>query len=100
MLQVLRDQLHVNASDGTGYRVYARLDLNLQHPAEQVISNQIAREGRLLQLSPRRSGQSPSPSGEVLAMAGGQSTRRPVARSICARANVCDRAATYPMVRR
>src|SRR3979411_2208005 len=71
VLQVLDKQFHIRPSDRKGYRVYTTLDLNLQHLAETVVSNQINskggyydfHDGALVAMDPKN--------GEVLAMVGG-----------------------------
>jgi membrane peptidoglycan carboxypeptidase len=71
VLQVLDKQFHIRPSDRKGYRVYTTLDLNLQHIAEAVVSNQINtkggyydfHDGALVAMDPKN--------GEVLAMVGG-----------------------------
>src|SRR5947207_2781189 len=45
VLQVLDKQFHIRPSDRKGYRITTTLDLNLQHLAENVVRNQIARQG-------------------------------------------------------
>lgn len=77
VLQVLRKQFHIDPNDGKGYRVYTSLDLNLQHLAEQVITDQVTHEGRyynfhdgaLVSLDPK--------TGEVLAFVGGVNHQAP-----------------------
>ena len=77
VLQVLDKQFHVRPSDRKGYRVYTSLDLNLQHLAEGVVRNQIAKfgnfydfhDGALVAMDPK--------TGEVLAMVGGDDYYRP-----------------------
>ena len=77
VLQVLDTQFHIRPSDRKGYRIYTTLDLNLQHLAETVVSNQIARQGNyydfhdgaLVAMDPKN--------GQVLAMLGGADYYRP-----------------------
>jgi membrane peptidoglycan carboxypeptidase len=77
VLQVLDKQFHIRPSDRKGYRVYTTLDLNLQHLAETVVSNQINskggyydfHDGALVAMDPKN--------GEVLAMVGGADYYRP-----------------------
>jgi len=77
VLQVLDKQFHIRPSDRKGYRVYTTLDLNLQHLAESVVSNQINskggyydfHDGALVAMDPKN--------GEVLAMVGGADYYRP-----------------------
>src|SRR4029077_2676676 len=77
VLQVLDQQFHIRPSDRKGYRVYTTLDLNLQHLAETIVSNQINakggyydfHDGALVALDPKN--------GEVLAMVGGADYYRP-----------------------
>ena len=77
VLQVLDQQFHIRPSDRKGYRIYTTLDLNLQHLAESVVRNQIARQGNyydfhdgaLVAMDPKN--------GQVLAMVGGADYYRP-----------------------
>src|SRR5439155_11685184 len=77
VLQVLNTQFHIRTSDRKGYRVYTTLDLKLQNLAENVVRNQIARQGNyydfhdgaLVAMDPK--------SGQVLAMVGGADYYRP-----------------------
>ena len=77
VLQVLDKQFHIRPSDRKGYRITTTLDLNLQHLAENVVRNQIARQGSyydfhdgaLVAMDPKN--------GQVLAMVGGADYYRP-----------------------
>src|SRR2546423_2825006 len=77
VLQVLDKQYHIRPSDRKGYRITTTLDLNLQHLAETVVRNQVARQGNyydfhdgaLVAMDPKN--------GQVLAMVGGADYYRP-----------------------
>ena len=77
VLTTLREQYHINAGSGRGYRVVTSLDLALQAKAEAAVATQVSGAGRyynfhdaaLVSMDPR--------TGEILAMVGGANYQAP-----------------------
>ncbi|TMG32730.1 MAG: hypothetical protein E6H93_03790 [Chloroflexi bacterium] len=77
VLKTLKNEHNITPDNKRGYRVYTSLDLNLQHTAEQVVTEQVAQKGNyynfhdaaLVSMNPK--------TGEVLAMVGGVDYNRP-----------------------
>ena len=77
VLKTLASEHKITSGDRRGYRVYTSLDLNLQHTAENVISEQIAQKGNfynfhdadLVSMAPK--------TGQIVAMVGGAEDNQP-----------------------
>jgi membrane peptidoglycan carboxypeptidase len=68
---------NITADNRKGYRVYTSLDLNLQHMAEQVVTEQVAQKGNYYNFHDAALVSMDPKTGEVLAMVGGVDYNRP-----------------------
>jgi membrane peptidoglycan carboxypeptidase len=68
---------NITADNKRGFRVYTSLDLNLQHMAEQVVTEQVAQKGNFYNFHDAALVSMDPKTGEVLAMVGGVDYNRP-----------------------
>jgi len=68
---------NITSDNHKGYRVYTSLDLNLQHMAEQVVTDQVAQKGNFYNFHDAALVSMDPKTGEVLAMVGGVDYNRP-----------------------
>ena len=77
VLKTLKNDHNINPGSKQGYRVYTSLDLNLQHMAEQVVTEQVAQKGNYYNFHDAALVSMDPKTGEVLAMVGGVDYNRP-----------------------
>jgi membrane peptidoglycan carboxypeptidase len=77
VLKTLKSDHNINPGSKQGYRVYTSLDLNLQHMAEQVVTEQVAQKGNYYNFHDAALVSMDPKTGEVLAMVGGVDYNRP-----------------------
>ena len=77
VLKTLATDFHITSDNKRGFRVYTSLDLNLQHMAEQVVTEQVAQKGNFYNFHDAALVSMDPKTGEVLAMVGGVDYNRP-----------------------